>query len=129
MLFGCGIDIIENARIDKILKENRDLFLQKIFSTQETLIIEEKKFDYIKIAVRFAAKEAFAKALGTGFGEFLSFKEVQILQNESKKPVIELIEKSQQNFIKIIDNKKHQIHCSFSHEKNYSVAQVIIEVL
>lgn len=128
-IFGCGIDVINNSRILKIISENRlERFGQKIFSELEYKMHLYMNSDYFKIASRFAAKEAFAKAMGTGIGGLYAFKEIEILSDELGKPYIKLLGNSEKNFLNAINYKHHKIFCSMSHEKEYSVAQVIVEV-
>ena len=83
-ILGIGVDIVENSRIAKSLKNN--LFIKRIYSESEILIarsIKDKKSYYSK---RFAAKEAFAKSIGTGFRNNLNFKDISIVNNKQGKP-------------------------------------------
>lgn len=120
MIIGMGIDIVENMRIKKIL-DNRKGFLKKVFSHNELEVIDNNNIE--KIAGRFAAKEAFVKALGIGFGK-IKLVDVEILNDEYNKPYLFINDK-----IKTVMAKYNlsNIHISISHEKNYSVANCIIE--
>lgn len=118
MIFGIGIDIIELNRIRDIYNR-QPKFINRILTINEkqrlAKLSEHRQVEFI--AGRFAAKEAFSKALGTGFGKELSFLDLEISSNEQGKPIIKT---------KKIKNKT--IHLSISHSKEYAVAQVIIEV-
>tara|TARA_B100000965_G_scaffold398338_1_gene416306 strand:- start:235 stop:621 length:387 start_codon:yes stop_codon:yes gene_type:complete len=123
-IFGNGVDIVENKRIQKSLK-NKD-FLNRIFTRQE--IINSKtitnKVNYF--AKRFAAKEAFVKALGLGFRENINFIDIEILNNSKGQPFLKVSSKLK-NYMKIKFNiKKCKLFLSLSDEKKYSIAFVII---
>src|ERR1700753_1590912 len=90
MIAGLGIDIIEVERIaEKIKKENG--FRELVFSANEIAYCEGKTHKYEHYAARFAAKEAFFKALGTGWLNGTAFNEVEIINNELGKPAIVLL--------------------------------------
>jgi holo-[acyl-carrier protein] synthase len=124
-ILGIGVDIVENSRISKSLKNN--LFIKRIFSNSEILIakkITNKKSYYSK---RFAAKEAFAKSIGTGFRNNFNFKDISIVNDKLGKPSFLINEK-----IKKIVKKKFKISSfnfflSISDEKKYSIAYVILQ--
>ena len=80
-ILGTGIDIVNNLRIKKSLK-NKD-FINRIFTTNEILLSKKIKDKTAYYAKRFAAKEAFAKALGTGFRKDLNFKDISVINNFS----------------------------------------------
>ena len=90
-ILGIGVDIVENSRITKSLKNNH--FIKRIFSNSEILIaskIKDKKSYYSK---RFAAKEAFAKSIGTGFRKNFNFKDISIVNDKQGKPYFIINEK------------------------------------
>ena len=123
-IFGKGVDIVENKRIQKSLKNKN--FLNRIFTRQE--IINSKtitnKVNYF--AKRFAAKEAFVKALGLGFRENINFIDIEILNNSKGQPFLKVSSKLK-NYMKIKFNiKKYKLFLSLSDEKKYSIAFVII---
>lgn len=125
MLYGIGIDIIEVKRIEKQVGNEASAFIKKIFTSQEIDYCESKiKNKAQNYAVRFAAKEAFFKALGTGWRDGLSWQDVEITNDELGKPNILVTGKSQT----IIQEKniKH-IHVSLSHIKEIAIAVVIME--
>jgi holo-[acyl-carrier protein] synthase len=125
LIFGIGIDIIEVARIQKQIDSESNSFLKKIFTDKEIEYCESKiKNKAQNFAARFAAKEAFFKALGTGWRDGLSWKDVEIENDELGKPNILLIGKSK---IFIQENNISKIHVSLSHINEIAVAVVILE--
>ena len=124
-ILGIGVDIVENSRIAKSLKNK--LFIKRIFSNSEILIankIRDKKGYYSK---RFAAKEAFAKSIGTGFRDDLNYKDISIVNDKLGKPSFVINEKIK----KIVKNRfkitTFNFFLSISDEKKYSVAYVILQ--
>jgi holo-[acyl-carrier protein] synthase len=122
-IFGAGIDLIEISRISNSIKNKN--FIDRIYSKSE---IQQARFLKNKssfFAKRFAAKEAFSKAIGTGISEGISFKEISVVNNIKGKPTIKLSGKTKSVVLKKI--KKARVHLSLSDEKNHAVAMVIIE--
>ncbi|MGN1401916.1 MAG: holo-ACP synthase [Bacillus sp. (in: firmicutes)] len=115
MIKGIGIDIVEIGRV-KQLALSQPKFSKRILTEAEHQVFdalkEERSHEYL--AGRFAAKEAFAKALGTGIGQTISFRDIEVLKDDLGKPFI---------------NKpfRQGVHLSISHSSQYAVAQVIIE--
>ncbi|ANB56947.1 holo-[acyl-carrier-protein] synthase [Anoxybacillus sp. B7M1] len=118
MIAGIGIDIVELDRIQKLIEQN-EKFVQRILTKKEKAIFDslsnERKVEFL--AGRFAAKEAYAKAMGTGIGKNVSFQDVAFINNEKGKPEA------------VVTLEGHYIHVSISHSRDYAVAQVIIERL
>lgn len=117
-IYGIGTDIIEISRIEKAINRTK-LFKEKVYTEKEIEHIEKKKNFYASYAGRFAAKEAFSKALGTGVRGFL-LKDVEILNDELGKPVVYLYNEIK----KLAEGLKIQI--SISHSKEYAVSTVIL---
>ena len=123
-IYGIGTDIVDISRIKTVFNKNRN-FKKKIFSLEE-IKTTENKFNKIGSYVkRFAAKEAFSKALGTGISNGISFNEISINNNNKGKPYIELLGKTKFIVNRIL-KKKYKIFLSISDEKKYSLAVVII---
>lgn len=114
MVKGIGIDIIEVERIKKIAEKNPG-FLQRIFTPQEISHCLKKRNKYQHLAARFAAKEAFFKALGRR----INWKEVELFNLPSGKPRLEIKSKERFSFV--------EAHVSISHLAEYAVAAVILE--
>ena len=122
---GMGVDIVENSRIRKSI--NNKKFLFRIFTKDE--IIQSRKTNY-KVAFfskRFAAKEAFSKALGLGFRNGLNFKDISIINSKNGKPSVKINDKLQNILKKQFKTKKVNILLSISDENKYSIAIVILE--
>ena len=119
----CGIDIIEISRIKETIEKNGETFLNKIYTENEIKYCESHNaVKYQHYAARFAAKEAVAKFLGTGFiGEF-SWKEIEILNNELGKPEVKLNGKALEFFKSL---KYTEISISMSHCKEYATSMVV----
>ena len=83
-ILGTGVDIVENLRIKKSLQNKK--FISRIFSSNEILLSKKFKNKTNYYSKRFAAKEAFAKSIGTGFRDGLNFKDVSIINNKLGKP-------------------------------------------
>ncbi len=123
MIQGIGTDIIEVKRMKERLKKEPD-FITSIYTEKEIKYCEAFKFKEQNYAARFAAKEAFLKALGTGWRNGLSFNQIGIVNNELGKPEIKLSGKAKQ----FIDNLQiKNIHVSLTHTNEYAAATVIIE--
>ena len=122
---GIGVDIVENKRIKSSIRSKS--FVNRIFSKSEILISKKLLSKTKFFSKRFAAKEAFVKALGTGFRNGLNFKDIQIINDKLGKPYY-LINSKVKNLIK--RKKKVQnfnLFLSISDEKEYSIAFTIIQ--
>ena len=125
-ILGTGIDIVENYRLKKLLLKKKSNFKNKIFTNNEIAYCEKKSNFTNCYSKRFAAKEAFVKALGTGFRKNINFKDIEVLKNHYGKPYI-LINKKIINKIKTsFKVKKFNILLSISDENKYAIASVII---
>ena len=124
-IFGIGTDIVNIKRMDKTLKKRGFKFKQKIFSSNEIKYCESKKNSSSFYAKRFAAKEAFSKALGTGITKNVSFINIEISNNSYGKPYI-VVKKKLNDFMKKKIKKKYKIYLSLSDDKPWAQATVII---
>lgn len=122
MIYGIGIDIIEVDRIRKAL--NSDNFWRRVFTENEINYCQQHKHNAQNYAVRFAAKEAFFKALGTGLTGDFQWRDVEIQKKQNGAVQIEVYKKVK-DYLK--DKKIENIHLSCSHIKDYAVAYVILE--
>ena len=122
-VYGIGSDIVDIERIRKNLKTKN--FKKKIFSNIEINIIEKKNNKISNYAKRFAAKEAFSKALGTGISGGIFFKEISINNDNKGKPYISLLGKTKAIVQRII-KKRYTIFLTISDEKKYALAMVVI---
>ena len=125
-VLGTGIDIVENNRLKKSLFGKKSNFKNKIFTNNEIAYCEKKKNIINCYSKRFAAKEAFVKALGTGIRHNINFKDIEVVNDHYGKPYL-LIKKNVINKIKILFKvKKFNIFLSITDEKKYAIASVII---
>ena len=125
-IFGIGTDIVKISRIDKLIKKKN--LISRLFNKKEITkcsMIKNAKNCYAK---RFAAKEAFAKALGTGLAKGIKFKEIIVMNEKNGKPFIRLIDKTKINVEKKIKRKKFKISLSLTDEDKYAVAFVTISI-
>ena len=124
-ILGIGVDIVENKRLKKSIK-NKSL-LSRLFTLLEiknSRLVKDKSNYFSK---KFAAKESLSKALGTGFRKGLNFKDIEILNNNLGKPYFRLNNKTKKIMSKVLKVKNFDIFLSISDEKEYSVAFTIIQ--
>lgn len=123
MVFGIGTDIVEIARIEKAI-QNSERFAVRLLTEFEYDEFTKSKQAARYLAKKFAAKEAFVKALGTGIGNGISWQMIQIEHDALGKPIVILF-KEAQNFVS--KNAISAWHISISDEQNYATATAIIE--
>jgi holo-[acyl-carrier protein] synthase len=123
MIFGIGIDIIEVERIAEKI-DKRAGFKELVFSETEIKYCELMTRKYEHYAARYAAKEAFFKAMGTGWSSGTTFNEIEIINNTEGKPEISFLGKTA---ITLAEMKLGKIAVSLSHLKTMATAIVIIE--
>ena len=123
-IVGNGVDIVENNRIKNSLKING--FINRIFTKKEINKTKKIKNKTNFFAKRFAAKEAFVKAIGLGFRKNINFNDIDISNNKKGKPIINLSNKIRKIIIKEFKIKRYKIYLSLSDEKKHSIAFVII---
>ena len=122
---GIGVDIVKNSRIRKSITNKN--FLLRIFTKDEINKSKKTKNKIAFFSKRFAAKEAFSKALGTGFRETLNFKDISITNNKKGKPSIKINNKLHDFINKKFKTKKINVLLSISDESEHSIAFVILE--
>jgi holo-[acyl-carrier protein] synthase len=125
-IFGIGTDIVSVERIKKSLKKKS--FINRIFNEKEILKCKKINNSINCYAKRFAAKEAFSKALGTGISNGINFNEIVILNKKSGKPYVNIIGQTRKILNKKFKRKKTKISLSLSDEKKYAVAFVTISL-
>ena len=125
-IFGVGTDIVKTNRIKKLL--SRKNILEKIFNKEEIIKCKKIKKTTNCFAKRFAAKEAFSKALGTGISKGINFNQIIVLNEKNGKPFIKLIENTKKNVEKKLRKKNYKISLSLTDEDEYAVAFVTISI-
>lgn len=122
MIYGIGIDIVKVERMKQVVEKWGDRFLQKVFTEGEISYCYQKKEPFLSLAVRFAAKEALIKAIGSI--DSVSLRDIEVINIDMGKPIIKVRGKLDEFF------RKHMIknvHLSLSHEHDYGIACVVLE--
>ena len=124
-VLGIGVDIVDNKRIKTSIKNSK--FKNRIYSLKELeqSALSKNKVNYF--SKRFAAKEAFAKALGTGFRKNLNYKDIEVINDKMGKPYYSKSKKITKLVQKNFNVKKFNCFLSISDEKDYSTAFTIIQ--
>lgn len=125
MIYGVGIDIVKIARIREALTNFGPRFQERIFTPVENAYCLKKKEPHLHYAIRFAAKEAFAKAIGLGMRVGITWKDIEISNEASGKPTLNLYGPSAELCARLDIQRKF---VSLSHERDYGIAVVILEV-
>jgi holo-[acyl-carrier protein] synthase len=125
MIIGLGIDITDQKRIEESIAQFGDSFLQRILTETEIAACARYRFPVEHYAGKFAVKEAFMKAIGTGLKQ-VTFHEIEVLNRESGAPYLVTSGKAQQ-FLKALEVT--QVHVSISHDAHLAVAVVVVEKL
>lgn len=116
-----GVDIVEIKRIERILDSRRDTFYRKVFTNNEIAYLESKKHNPKTVSGLFAAKEAVAKALGTGIG-VLAWKDIEVSHDKLGRPFIDINSKIKDL---LSANALEAIEISISHERHYAISFAI----
>ncbi len=124
MIYGVGTDIVSIERIQEILNKNRDGFINRVLTEHERALFANKADSAAFCAKRFAAKEAFSKALGTGIGRVVSFQDLTVRKNENGKPYFMPSEKLR---LYLQEKGIKQGHLSISDESLNALAFVVLE--
>ncbi len=124
-ILGIGVDIIQNKRIKSSIKNK--LFVSRTFSNREIYFSKNTSDKTNYFAKRFAAKEALAKSIGTGFRNNLNFKDIQILNDKIGKPYYQKSKKIDKIINKKFKVKVYDLFLSISDEKDYSIAFTILQ--
>lgn len=126
MITGIGIDLIEIERIKQVITKWGEHFINKVYTSHEIKYCEEKRYNrFQSYAGLFAAKEACAKALGTGIQDGIKWKDFEIKNDRKGKPAIYLSGLAQ---IMVHKKKIRNIKVSISHSRTLATAQVIMEI-
>ena len=126
-ILGIGVDIVQNKRI-KILVNNKR-FIKRVLGKNEIKFFNKKLNKVEYLSKRFAAKEALAKAFGTGFRQKIQFKDIEILNDKIGKPYYLKSKKIDKTILKKFNINKYNLFLSISDEKDYSVAFTILQAM
>ncbi len=124
MIVGVGVDIAETERFEKLYSRYGERIARRILTESEQVEFGRRNNSASYLATRFAAKEAAAKALGTGFGCGVGYKSIEIKNNNQGKPMLKFINSA----LELARQKQvENVLVSLSDEKHYVVAMVILE--
>jgi holo-[acyl-carrier protein] synthase len=121
VIFGIGIDLVEVRRIRESFQKFGARFQQRVFTPDEITFCETLSDKYLSYAARFAAKEAFSKALGTGLRGAIGWTEIQVNDNERTRPTMTVFGAAR----RLLGDRR--ISVSLSHVRDYATAMVVIE--
>ncbi|MFH1029335.1 MAG: holo-[acyl-carrier-protein] synthase [Pseudomonadota bacterium] len=125
MIAGIGTDIVVFERFQRFIDEGNSALLQRLFTERERAVCEAKKGSAACYAARFAAKEAFLKALGLGLRDGLSWQDMEVVNDDLGKPELLLSGKALELFSA---KRMSTVFLSLSHDGGYAVAMVVLEV-
>ena len=127
MILGVGIDLVSIKRIQELQSQFKQKFLQKVFTENEVVASQKKFSPEIFLAKRFAAKEAFSKALGLGLGRGINFCDIEIGNDDLGKPQIKILNGKEEFVKKHFHCEDFSIHLSLTDEDSLASAVVLIE--
>ena len=124
MIIGHGVDIVETARIERLLGDHPERFLERVFTSDEQRDSQSSKRQHEHLAARFAAKEAALKALGTGWSQGIGWTDIEVDRAENGKPSLRVTGRAAQiaGGMGIV-----RWHVSLSHTEAIAIASVIAE--
>jgi holo-[acyl-carrier protein] synthase len=125
MIYGIGVDIIKIERFKKALARWGDRLCNRVFTPQELAICQSKAQPSRHLALRFAAKEAFLKALGRGMFQGVAWHDIEIINDPLGRPHMKVWGEAERL---CREKGVKEIFVSISHETEYGVAQVLLEV-
>ena len=125
VIAGIGTDMIEVERIRKFVSHESGR-LDSVYTPAEIAYCSAKRFPEQHFAARFAAKEAFMKAMGTGWRDGIRFADIEIVHDELGKPALNVSGKAREVLEKMVGSS-YTVHVSMSHLKQFATATVIIE--
>jgi holo-[acyl-carrier protein] synthase len=124
LIYGTGVDIVEIARFERFLEQGNDSLFQRIFTPFEIEYCAAKKQSAQHYALRFAAKESFLKALGTGLRDGISWKDMEVANDHLGKPELRLYRRALELFQ---EAGLSSCFLSMSHDAGCAVAMVVLE--
>ena len=124
MIFSTGIDIVDISRFERFVRENNEPLFRRVFTSGEQTYCAAKRRSAQHYALRFAAKEAYLKALGTGLRDGISWRDMEVVNDAQGKPELNLTGRAGELFRQ---NHLRRVFLSLSHDGNYAIASVILE--
>jgi holo-[acyl-carrier protein] synthase len=124
MIYGIGIDLVNIKRMERVIRRWGDRFISRVFTAGEMEICYSRSFPPSAFALRFAAKEAFSKAIGTGMRKGVKWRDIEVFHFPGGKPGLRLHGRSSDI---CRENKITHFHLSLSDENEYGTAMVVLE--
>ena len=124
MIYGIGVDLVHIGRIEKVLNKWGNRFVQRVFTNEEIQFCNNRAFPTSSFAIRFAAKEAFSKAIGLGMRRGIRWRDFEIFHYPGGRPGLRLMGMASE-FCQ--EKKIVGFHLSLTDEGDYSVATVVLE--
>ncbi|MBW1780646.1 MAG: holo-ACP synthase [Deltaproteobacteria bacterium] len=124
MIYGTGVDLISVRRIEKVIFRWGKRFVRRVFTAEEARICYKRPSSHSAFALRFAAKEAFSKALGLGMRKGIRWRDIEVFNDAAGKPGLRLYGTAAEI---CRQQRINHIHLSLSDDGNYGVAVVVLE--
>ncbi|MFZ0448346.1 MAG: holo-ACP synthase [Desulfatiglandaceae bacterium] len=124
MIYGIGVDLVKIERMERILGKWGDRFVRRVFSPSEIGICSKRAHPPSAFALRFAAKEAFSKAMGLGMKGGIVWRDIEVFNEPGGKPGLRL---SGESARRCTERHITDIHLSLTDEKEYGIAMVVLE--
>jgi holo-[acyl-carrier protein] synthase len=124
MIIGTGVDVVEIERFRGVMERLKDRFIFRVFTPEEQQFCKGHRDPVPHFAVRFAAKEALFKALGTGWAKGVTWLDAEVLRERQDAPTMTLHGEARRLSVA---KGAHKVHLSLSHSDNWAVAMVILE--
>jgi holo-[acyl-carrier protein] synthase len=124
MLYGIGVDLVQISRMEKVIQRWGERFLRRVFTENELAVCSRRVKPASAFALRFAAKEAFAKAMGLGMRQGVAWRDIEVFHHPGGRPGLRI-----HGTASDICRKQHinAVHVSLSDEGDYGVATVMLE--
>jgi holo-[acyl-carrier protein] synthase len=126
MIYGIGVDLVKISRMDDVLKKWGDRFVHRVFTESEAEICLKRAFPPSAFALRFAAKEAFSKALGLGMRGGLRWRDIEVFHFPGGRPGLRPLGRASEI---CRERRIDGYHVSLSDEVDYGVAMVVLETM
>ncbi|MFO7987418.1 MAG: holo-ACP synthase [Desulfatiglandaceae bacterium] len=124
MIYGTGVDLVSIQRMEQVILKWNDRFVNRVFTAEEILSCRQRPVPHAAFALRFAAKEAFSKALGLGMRQGVRWRDISVSHDPAGKPSLRLAGRS----LQICRNQGITgVHVSLSDDGEYGVAMVVLE--
>ena len=124
MIYGIGVDLVEIDRMERAITRSGPRLVERLYTADERAYCGAKRFPYPCFAARFACKEAFLKALGTGLRKHMRWRDIEVRRDPLGKPFLQLYGYLRE---RCADAGIRHVHLSLSHSAGHAIAQVVLE--